>query len=201
MDTLEFFLLHHGRLHSGTERVLFDELTKEQMRFRYREDVNSIAWLVWHMARCEDIMNVIIADRPQVLSEGAWLSRFNLSQHEIGTGMSDDEVGDFSTVIDLDVLRDYYRAVGENTQAMVRRLSPNELDEVPDSAQLSRSLAADGSVRETVIDWLIWEREGNDKGWWLGHLGLTHNYLHRGEGMIVRGLQGVRGRSVPASPA
>ena len=201
MDTIQFFLTHHKRLHSQTESSLFDEVTEAQIRFRFREDVNSIAWLVWHMARCEDLMSVIIGGRPQVISQDDWLSRFNLPEHDIATGMTDDEVGDFSMKVDIGVLRDYYRAVGEQTQQMVRGLTPGDLDGVPDSVQLSRDLVADGSARKTVIDWLIWEREGNNKGWWLGHLGLTHNFRHRGEALIVRGLQGVRGREVPASPA
>ena len=32
-------------------------LTDEQLRFRFRENVNSIAWLVWHMARYDDLAN------------------------------------------------------------------------------------------------------------------------------------------------
>ena len=88
----------------------------------------------------------------------------------------------------------YRHLSGKRTQEVVRSLRPEELDEVPDSAFLSQKLVADGTAKENIIDFLIWEREGNTKGWWLGHLGLTHNHLHRGEALTIRGLQGIRNR-------
>lgn len=194
MDALQFFLLHHERLHAQVEREFLSGLSDDQMRSRPYKGSNSIAWLVWHMARCEDLMGFIIAGRRQVLAEADWLSRFNLSRHDIGTGMMDEEVGDFTTRVDNAALQEYYKAVGKTTQEVVRSLRPEDLDEVPDSAYLSRKLVADGTAKENIIDFLIWEREGNTKGWWLGHLGIGHNQLHRGEALTVRGLQGVRNR-------
>ena len=194
MDTLQFFQLHHERLHSQIKRNFLDELTDEQMRLRPYEHSNSISWLVWHMARCEDLMSFIVTGQSQVLQEEKWLSRFHLSRHDIGTGMTDEEVGDFTDRVDLHALKEYYNTVGKRTQEVVRSLRPEELDEVPDSAYLSQKLVADGTAKENIIDFLIWEREGNTKGWWLGHLGLTHNHLHRGEALTIRGLQGIRNR-------
>ncbi|MFQ6026827.1 MAG: DinB family protein [Dehalococcoidia bacterium] len=194
MDTLEFFLLHHERLHSQIERDFIQRLTGDQMRYRPAENINSIAWLVWHMARCEDLMSFILCARRQVLSEGDWLTRFNLTQHDIGTGMQDEEVGEFTSRVDLELLGDYYSSVGRRTIEVIQGLKSEDLNEVPDSAYLSQALVADGTARENIIDFLIWEREGNTKGWWLGHLGLAHNHLHRGEALTVRGMQGIRNR-------
>jgi hypothetical protein len=42
--------------------------------------------------------------------------------------------------------------------------------------------------------WAIWEREGQTKGWWLGHLGIGHNQMHRGQALTLRGLHGIRNR-------
>jgi hypothetical protein len=144
------------------------------------------------MARCEDLMNFIISGRSQLLAEQKWPARFELSHHEIGTGMSDEEVGDFTEKVDLVVLKDYYKAVGSRTQEVVRYLRPEELDQVPDAAYLSRKLVEDGTANQHIINRIIWEREGNNKGWWLGHLGLTHNHLHRGEALTIRGILGIR---------
>lgn len=194
MDTIQFFLLHHERLHSQIEGTFFAGLTDEQMRFRPGRHMNSIAWTIWHMVRCEDLMSFIIAGQSQVLAQEEWLFRFSLSRHDIGTGMTDEEVGDFTDRVDLSVLKDYYQTVGKMTQEVAKGLRPEELDEVPDSAYLSQKLVADGTAKEDIIDLLIWEREGNTKGWCLGHLGLTHNHLHRGEALTIRGLQGIRNR-------
>ncbi len=59
MDTLRFFLLQHGHLHSledgGTASYagirVFGGVTDEQMRARPADRVNSLVWLLWHMAR------------------------------------------------------------------------------------------------------------------------------------------------------
>ena len=64
MDTRDLFLEQHAAMHtaavggnkmSAAERT-FAGLTDEQMRVRPREDLNSIAWLMWHIARAEDIL-------------------------------------------------------------------------------------------------------------------------------------------------
>ena len=58
MDARDMFLQQHSAVHSAAvggnkvsaaERTLTG-LSDEQMRMRPREDLNSIAWLVWHIA-------------------------------------------------------------------------------------------------------------------------------------------------------
>lgn len=193
MDTLQFFLLHHERVHSQVERDFLTGLTDDQMRSRPYERSNSIAWLVWHMARCEDMMAMIIAGRPQLLGQAGWLSRFNLSRRDIGTGMADDEVSDFSSRVNIAALRAYYKAVGDKTQKVVRTLRPEDLDEVPDPSQLRALLSAEGALGENA-GWVNQLYDGQTKGWFLGHLGIGHNQMHRGEALTVRGLQGIRNR-------
>src|SRR6266850_981773 len=75
MDTRDLFLDQHALMHSAAvggnkmssaERT-FAGLSDEQMRVRPREDLNSLAWLLWHIARAEDILvNVVVAGRTQV---------------------------------------------------------------------------------------------------------------------------------------
>ena len=153
--------------------------------------LNSIAWLVWHMARCEDALNVIIADHPQVLDEEGWFNRLQVADRDVGTGMADADVSALSASVDLVALCGYYHAVEQSTAAIVMSLQPQELDEVPTLHRLHPD--AEGIFRENAM-WGISEREGLTKGWWLGHLGIGHNQLHRGEALTVRGLQGIRNR-------
>ena len=55
MDALQFFLLRYEPLHSPVDPFsidsLFSTLSETQLRHRPRPDLNSIAWIVWHMAR------------------------------------------------------------------------------------------------------------------------------------------------------
>jgi DinB superfamily len=128
MDAREFFLIHHEQVHS--QRELLQGLSDEQMRLR-PNGLNSVAWIVWHMARCEDALNVLVASRPQVLDQNDWLTRLNVSLRDVGTGMTDEEVSDLSARLDLGVMRDHYHAVGRRTVEMVKSLRPQDLNETP----------------------------------------------------------------------
>jgi len=85
MDAIDFFALHYGRLHLQVERDFLHSLSDAQLRLR-PQDLNSIAWLVWHMARCEDALSLVLVGRPQVLDEADWLPRLQLSMRDVGTG-------------------------------------------------------------------------------------------------------------------
>jgi DinB family protein len=186
MDAIEFFALHHERLHMQVTRDFLQGLSDEQMRLR-PNGLNSIAWLVWHMARYEDILNLLLVGRPQVLDEEHWLPRLQVSMRDVGTGMGDDEVSDLSARLNLAALRDYYTAVGRCTVEIVRSLRPEALDELPDLQRLR----AEGVFRDNALR-LIAEREGETKGWWLGQLGIAHSQSHRGQATVIRLLQGIR---------
>jgi hypothetical protein len=187
-DAIDFFVLQHGRLHMQVARDFLHGLSDEQMRLR-PNGLNSIAWLVWHMARCEDALNLLLVGRPQGLDEEHWLPRLKLSIRDVGTGMGDDEVSELSATLDLAALRDDSTAVGRRTVAVVRSLHPEALDELPDLHRLQ----AEGVFRDKAL-WAIFEREGQTKGWWLGQLGIAHSQLHRGQATVIRLLQGIRRR-------
>lgn len=190
MDALQFFLMHHDHLWTVMHRDLLSGLSDAQLRFRPEGGLNSIAWQAWHMARGEDLaLNVVLAGRPQVIDE-AWLKRLNLSRRDIGTGMTDDEVSDFSRRINLNAVRDYCTAVAQRTREVVATLRAECLTEVPDPSQLHTLLAEAGALGENA-GWVEESFRGRNKAMWLGHFGLTHNWRHRGEGLNVRGILGI----------
>jgi hypothetical protein len=194
MDVPQFFLQCHGAFHSRVENEFLTGLTEAQMRLRPHPAVNTIVWLVWHMARCEDVpMNRFVAERPQVLEEGKWLERLNLSRQDIGTGMTDEEVNNFSDRVDVPALGVYYRAVGQRSREIVSRLNPADLDTVVDPAIIRGALYDEG-VMGAGAGWIEQSYQGKPKGWFFRNLGLVHNVFHLGEAVTVLGLQGVRGR-------
>jgi len=125
MDARDLLIEEHSAVHSAAvggnkaslaERT-FGGLTDDQMRVRPREDLNSLAWLMWHIARAEDIMaNIIVNGRDQVFDD-SWLSRLKITRRDFGIGMTKPEVSELSAKIDLAALRDYRDAVGRRTQA------------------------------------------------------------------------------------
>src|SRR5216110_346231 len=105
MDAKDLFLTQHaavqsvavgGNPASAAERA-FAGLSDDQMRVRPREDLNSLAWIMWHIARAEDIMaNVIVNGRNQVFDDG-WAPRLKIARPDFGIGMSKVEVAELST--------------------------------------------------------------------------------------------------------
>src|SRR2546425_12938088 len=119
MDTVSFFLVTHADVHSrevAGHETYFDRvlggLSDEVMRMRPGKGLNSLIWLLWHMARTEDAaVNPVVAGRGQVLDD-EWMRRMNVPWRIIGTGMTDDEVAEITARADIASVRAYRSAVG-----------------------------------------------------------------------------------------
>jgi hypothetical protein len=195
MDLLTFFLKQHAAVHardvgggpSLVERVF--ELDDDQMRMRSAPGLNSLVWLLWHMARTEDAaVNPVVAARDQVLDD-AWMRRMNVPWRIIGTGMTDEEVGAMTARADVAAVRAYRSAVGRRTREVVTTLRAEAWDEVVGLDDIRRGGAA-GAFRDWVegasYPWLGWTRAEQ-----LASSALRHNAAHVGEAVTIRGLAGI----------
>jgi hypothetical protein len=197
MDIVGFFLVTHGDTHSRNvagretyfERVL-GGLSDDQMRMRPGKGINSLVWLLWHMARTEDAtVNPVVANRPQVFDDN-WVKRMNAPWPVIGTGMTDDEVTEFSARVDVAAVRAYRDAVGRRTQEVVRALRADAWDEPVTSTDTARAHAA-GAFRigwQDGVGYRGWQDQS--RGARLSGGALRHNAMHIGEAVTVRGLAG-----------
>src|SRR5258708_1370611 len=132
-----------GNAGSTAERT-FAGLTDDQMRVRPREDLNSIAWIMWHIARAEDIMlNPVLSGRDQVLDD-AWLKRLNIARRDFGIGMSSAEVGELTKQIDIAALREYRDAVGLRTRDIISAFKDADWTGNVEPSALERGAAQGG---------------------------------------------------------
>jgi hypothetical protein len=190
MDAIHFFLPLHELMH-GQIADRFSQLTDAQMRLRPLPHMNSIAWLLWHIARSEDMgVNRLIANRSDVLASEGWTSRLSLSRRDMGTGMTDEEVAEFSARVNTVALREYSAAVGRRTQAVVRTLRAEVLDEVQDASHIRKILVDEGVVGPNAA-WLEQLYVGKTNGWLLGQLALRHPSGHLGQATLARKMQGL----------
>jgi hypothetical protein len=194
MDAARFFLLRHEPLHAMmTDRLLAD-LTDAQLRERPNGQ-NSIAWLLWHVARAEDIgVNAFAYDQRQVFDEGDWEKRIGSGRRDLGTSMTGDEVTAFGARADVTALRDYWRAVGDRTLELVRRDGDRGWEERVDPRRMSRIIREDGDYgRRVDANRVETFYAGMTRGWAFAHLALTHSFGHFSEAGVVRGMLGFPG--------
>ena len=114
MDLVTFFLRQHAAVHArevsgltfSVQRV-FADADDDQMQTYPGRGLNSLVWLLWHMARTEDAaVNPIVAGRAQVLDD-EWMRRMNVPWRIIGTGMTDDEVTEMTARANISAVRAY----------------------------------------------------------------------------------------------
>ncbi len=134
---MQLFFRQHARLHAtgmagseawSYEDAIFEGLNPAQARRIPSGCEHSIAWLIWHIARCEDItMNLLVAGSPQVLLQDGWLAKLGVEACDTGNGMSPNEVAGFSAAVDLLALRAYRQAVGRATREIAAGLGSQDL--------------------------------------------------------------------------
>lgn len=192
MDAVDFFLLRYETLHRTLLDDLLRGLSDAQVRGRPHPGVNTIAWLIWHAARVEDVgVNRFIVDDAQVV-DGGWLARLGVDRRDVGTGMTDAEVDALSARIDLGALRGYWEALTRRTLEVVGRLRGQDLDDVVPADRVKRVCADEGAVAPGA-EWLteFWAK-GRTRGWLLAQTPLLHVYGHYFEARVAAGLWGAR---------
>jgi hypothetical protein len=145
MTLIDFFLRQHATVHAAAispgmnpsvERWL-GGLSDAQLRLRPGKGLNSIVWLLWHTARVEDVaVNLIVLACRQVLDE-AWTTRMNYTRRDIGTGMTADEVAEFSETVDTNAVLAYRAAVGTRTREVIPTLAPLDWERVVGAEDLT----------------------------------------------------------------
>jgi hypothetical protein len=199
MDAVSFFLVQHSSLHSaevaGSRTYadsVFAGLTDAQMRTRAGKRLNSLAWLLWHMARVEDVVvNLVVADGRQVLDDG-WALRLKVPSRHIGTGMTDHEAVELGAGADIAALRAYRDAVGRRTREVVASLPAAAWEETVGAADTGRAAVAGAFKANTGwredVGYVAWQDQSRAAR--LAGAAIRHNAMHMGEAITVRGQAG-----------
>ncbi len=109
-----------------------DRLTEEQAQARPTEDANPIGWLLWHLARVQDVQLAHLAGTDDVYP--AFADAFTGGeggQGGFGFGMTSEQVGAFRAS-PVSALADYYDAVAARTTEILPGLT--DLDRVIDDS-------------------------------------------------------------------
>ena len=111
---------------------LTDGLTDEVSFWRPTPKANSIAWLIWHSARVQDVQISAITETEDVWTREGWVDRLQLDlpPHDTGYGHKPEDVAKVGATADL--LAGYYHAVHEMTLNLVKTLTVADLERIVD---------------------------------------------------------------------
>lgn len=192
MDTKETL----RQLHRGV-RYLFENsvrsvLSWDRMKERVDDRGNSVAWLMWHMARSEDVVVAsLIQQVPQLLLTDDWGPKIGLDAEHIGTGHGDDEVADFTTHMDVEAVDAYWQAVAKSSFAWLKSTTEQDLDVVPDLNERLNAIPpiiAGGGNDMAASFW-----SGISVGQLFSRVVVSHGYVHVGQMQEIAGRLGVKG--------
>ncbi|MCX4680952.1 DinB family protein [Streptomyces sp. NBC_01433] len=121
-----------GRVREAV-RSAAEGLPPDDLNARLDDGANSIAWLLWHLARVQDDHIADAAGTEQVWLAQGWSDRFALPFEERATGYghSAEEVAAVR-VDSAEPLLGYYDAVHERTLEFVAGLNGHALDRIVD---------------------------------------------------------------------
>ena len=132
MTPSELLQDHAHRILEAANRVVHG-IPDEALAWRPDPEVNTIAWLVWHVARIQDDHVAGVADVEQVWTRDRWARRFGLDEGTMDTGYghNPEQVAAIQPG-SATVLIDHLTSVTDQTLAFLDGLSADDLDRVVD---------------------------------------------------------------------
>lgn len=132
MKANELLLDSFGRIRETVETTL-EGLDGGALVRRPGGTGNSIAWLIWHLARVEDVQVADAAGLEQVWTSQDFVARFclPLSRDDTGYGHSSKQVD--AVTAPRELLLQYYDAVHQQTVQFVKTIRDADLDRIVDT--------------------------------------------------------------------
>lgn len=163
---IDVFLALHSQLNSkkvspqtpwSYEDFLLEGLEEGHYRQIPPGQEHSIAWILWHLTRVEDLtMNLLVAGRGQVFEQEGWGAKIGSPIKHTGNGTGLEVTQALSAVVDIDALRAYRLAVGTATQEVVQTLSLDDFKRKVSPEDIQRILDVGGvseAGRDVVVYW------------------------------------------------
>jgi len=106
----------------------------EVLTFRVDPGANTMAWLIWHLARVQDDHIAALLGQEQVWTAGGWVDRFGLPFDRGATGFRQSAADVAAVRADAELLQGYYDAVHARTTDYLATLVSEDFDRVVDTA-------------------------------------------------------------------
>ncbi len=193
-EAIELFLVQHAMVHSAKiskpklwsfEDEILSDLAEAEFRCLPPGSEHSIAWILFHLTRCEDItMNMLVAGTPQLFVREDWAKKMNATIRHSANKMDEAGVAALSAQIDLEQLRAYRLSVGRRTREIVRKLKAEELKQKADPVRVQR-IMEEGALLPEAIEILNYWSKRTIAGLLLMPP-TRHNFLHLNEALRIK---------------
>lgn len=162
-EAKKVFLDIHKQLHLSNikEREenevdrLFSDLKPWEYAVMPGKDDETIAWVVWHIARIEDLTMGILTGRGNQLFDEEWRRRIDSPIKDTGNAMTDEEIMVFSRQVNCKELLNYRMAVGERTREIVSQLTFEDMKRDVNEADLIKIREEGGVTSQKDSVWLL----------------------------------------------
>jgi len=191
---LDLFLSLHAMVHSqkmsGANLWSFEDevlhgVSEAQIRCIPPGGEHSIAWILFHIARIEDItINLLVAGTTQLFVRDGWKQKLRVNIPHSANRMDDRSIAALSAEIDIASLRAYRRSVGRRTRQIVRTLKPEQFQEKAKETRLQKVMDQGALLPEAIGILHYWSKRT------IAGLLLMpptrHNFLHLNEALRTR---------------
>jgi hypothetical protein len=191
---IDQFLIQHAMVHSrkvsgmdvwSFEDELWQGLTEADFRTIQPKGEHSIAWMLFHIARIEDItMNILIAGTPQLYLKDNWAKKLKSTIPHSANKMDNESVVRLSAAVDMKALREYRIAVGKRTRAIAKKIRAEEFDQKVEPSRLQIVLT-EGAVIPEAMEVVNYWGSRTIAGLLLMPA-TRHNLLHLNEALRVK---------------
>lgn len=157
----ELFLSLHAMVHTAQmsksglwsfEDEVTCDLSADQLRQIPRGGEHSIAWIMFHLTRCEDItMNMLVAGAEQLFTQNDWANKMNVQITHSANSMDDESMAKFSAQINIKALKAYRIAVGRRTRQIVKKLKAEGYQKPVDPLRAQKVMEA-GAVSPDAME-------------------------------------------------
>jgi hypothetical protein len=177
MDVRTFFLMQYDVVRMLADELMLAELNDEQLLYAPGKDQRSLAWLLWHTTRWEDLaMTMVEHDAPQILYQKGWATRLGIARCDLGVQMTAQEHSTFNDTVNLPAVRAYRRDVEQRNQMVVEALLSEDLDELVQETRFRQVVEA-GSIGSINTPWLERFLMHRSRAWWLSSV-IWHQAAH-----------------------
>ncbi len=128
MEAKDIVLDGLNRIYGLLQRTLKD-LTPEDLHRQPSPDTNTIAWLIWHLTRVQDVSISGLMDQEQVWTSQGWHAVFGMDANpgQDGFGDTPEQVAAFRAP-SAQTLLDYHESMLSRSKSYVSGLAPEAFD-------------------------------------------------------------------------